>query len=106
MSASPSRAPYACAAQLAEENETFKHAYRLTIETIQPEDVALFDKPVVLHIIISGKPLVMDGSGTAPPSSSPSRSGTLRRQADGAFSEMRGDAHFVRRGILRRRRKR
>lgn len=47
--------------KLVEENENFEYASRISIEKIQQEGLELFEKLVVLHVIIGGKPLVIDG---------------------------------------------
>lgn len=47
--------------QLVETNENFQYVDRISVDTIPEQGIDQFEKLVLLHVIIGGKPLVVDG---------------------------------------------
>jgi hypothetical protein len=46
---------------LVEETENFQYVDRISRDTIEENGIEQFEKLVLLHVIIGGKPLVIDG---------------------------------------------
>lgn len=46
---------------LVEETENFQYVDRISCEAIEEQGLENFEKLVLLHVIIQGKPLVVDG---------------------------------------------
>jgi hypothetical protein len=49
---------------LIENNENFEYASRISVDKIDEEGLDQFEKLVLMHVILSGKPLVIDGFET------------------------------------------
>ena len=47
--------------KLVEETDNFQYVDRISRETIEENGIDQFEKLVLLHVIIGGKPLVIDG---------------------------------------------
>jgi hypothetical protein len=47
--------------KLVEETENFQYVDRISCDTIAEHGLEKFEKLVLLHVIIGGKPLVIDG---------------------------------------------
>lgn len=48
-------------AALVEETPNFEYVVRISCETIESQGLEAFEKLVLLHVIIGGKPLVIEG---------------------------------------------
>ena len=48
-------------AALVEETPSFEYATRVSCEMIEQQSMEAFEKLILLHVIIGGKPLVIDG---------------------------------------------
>ena len=48
-------------AALVEETPNFEYVPRIPCDMIEEQGLAAFDKLVLLHVVIGGKPLVVDG---------------------------------------------
>lgn len=46
---------------LVENTENFQYVDRISVDMIHDQGVEQFEKLVLLHVVISGKPLVVDG---------------------------------------------
>jgi hypothetical protein len=47
--------------QFVETNENFQYVDRISVDTIPEQGIEQFEKLILLHVIIGGKPLVIDG---------------------------------------------
>ena len=47
--------------RLVEETPNFEYVSRISVEMIEEQGLESFDKLVLLHVILGGKPLVVDG---------------------------------------------
>ena len=47
--------------ELVENTENFEYVYRIHYRKIEEHGVEQFEKLVLLHVVIGGKPLVIDG---------------------------------------------
>jgi hypothetical protein len=47
--------------ELVETTENFQYVDRISCETIEEQGLENFEKLILLHVIIGGKPLVVDG---------------------------------------------
>ena len=48
-------------ASLVEENPNFEYVTRISCDMIETQGLEAFDKLVLLHVILGGKPLVVEG---------------------------------------------